>query len=44
MAGNDGVLAESLKTKVEGLVSKILPDTVTAEMNRKLNEPGSANK
>ena len=44
MAGNDGVLAESLKTKVGGLVSKILPDTVTAEMNRKLNEPGSANK
>ena len=44
MAGSDGVLAESLKTKVEGLVSKILPDTVTAEMNRKLNEPGSANK
>lgn len=44
MAGNDSVLAESLKTKVEGLVSKLLPDTVTAEMNRKLTEPGSANK
>lgn len=44
MAGNDGVLAESLKTKIQGAVSKILPDTVTAEMNRKLNEPGSADK
>lgn len=44
MAGNDGVLAESLKTKIQGAVSKILPDTVTAEMNRKLNEPGSADR
>ena len=44
MAGKDGVLAESLKTKIQGAVSKILPDTVTAELNRKLNEPGSANK
>ncbi len=44
MAGKDGVLAESLKTKIQGAVSKILPDTVTAELNRKINEPGSANK
>lgn len=41
MAGKDGILAESLMTKVQGAVSKVLPDTVTAEMNRKLNEPGS---
>lgn len=44
MAGKDAILAESLKTKVQGAVSKILPDTVTAEMGRKLNEPGSAHK
>lgn len=44
MAGKDSVLAESLKTKIQGAVSQVLPDTVTAEMNRKLNEPGSANK
>ncbi len=44
MAGKDSVLAESLKTKIGGVVSKILPDTVTAELNRKLNEPGSADK
>ncbi len=44
MAAKDGILAESLKTKVQGAISTLLPDTVTAEMNRKLNEPGSADK
>ncbi len=44
MAGKDSTLAESLKTKIQGAVSQFLPDTATAEMNRKLNEPGSANK
>lgn len=44
MAGKDSVLAESLKTKLGGVVSKILPDTVTAELNRMLNEPGSGDK
>ena len=44
MAGKDAVLAESLKTKIGGVISKILPDTVTAELNRKLVEPGSADK
>lgn len=44
MAGKDSILAESLMTKVQGAIGSILPDTVTAEMNRKLNEPGSANK
>lgn len=44
MAGKDSVLAESLKTKIQGTVSQFLPDTVTAELNRKLNEPGSDNK
>lgn len=42
MAGKDAILAESLKTKVQGAMGSILPDTVTAELNRKLNEPRSA--
>ncbi len=41
MSGKDGILAESLMTKVQGAVSKVLPDTVKAEANRLLNEPGS---
>ncbi len=44
MAGKDGILAESLTTKVMGAVSKVLPDTAVAEMGRKLNEPGSGHK
>lgn len=43
MSGKDGILAESLMTKVQGAVSRVLPDTVKAEVNRKLTEPGSAN-
>ncbi|OUL36761.1 oxidoreductase [Nostoc sp. T09] len=43
MADKDDVIAGSLKTKVQGAVSKILPDTVNAEQHRKLTEPGSAN-
>ncbi len=42
MAGKDSILASSLKTKVAGAISQILPDTVTAEQNRKMNEPESA--
>ncbi len=44
MAGKDSTLASSLKTKIEGAIGSILPDTVSAEMNRKMNEPGSADK
>jgi short-subunit dehydrogenase len=44
MAGKDAVLASSLKTKIRGAVSSVLPDTITAEQNRKLTEPGSVNK
>ncbi len=43
MAGKDSTLAESLVTKIGGAIGSILPDTVTAEMNRKINEPKSAN-
>jgi uncharacterized protein len=42
MDGKDSVLAESLLTKVAGAVSHVLPDTVSAEMQAKLTEPGSA--
>jgi uncharacterized protein len=44
MEGKDSILAESLLTKISGAIGSILPDPVTAEMNRKINEPGSANK
>ena len=44
MAGKDDVIAGSLQTKLQGAVSKVLPDTVNAELHRQLSEPGSADK
>ncbi len=44
MVGKDNVIAGSLKTKLQGTVSKVLPDTVNAEQHRQLTEPGSGNK
>lgn len=44
MAGKDSIVAGSLKTKLQGTVSKVLPDTANAEQHRQLTEPGSANK
>jgi uncharacterized protein len=44
MAGKDHIIAGSLKTKVMGMASELLPDTVNAEMHRKISEPGSGNK
>ncbi len=44
MAGKDAVIAGSLKTKLQGNVSKVLPDTANAEQHRQLTEPGSARK
>lgn len=41
MAGKDKVIAGSLKTKVQGLASEFMPPTVSAEMHRKMAEPGS---
>ncbi|WP_448273239.1 hypothetical protein [Nostoc sp. DSM 114160] len=43
MAGKDDIIAGSLKTKLQANVSKVLPDTVNAELHRKLSEPGSGN-
>jgi uncharacterized protein len=42
MAGKDNIIAGSLKTKIQGNVSKVLPDVVGAEQHRKLSEPGTA--
>ena len=42
MAGQDQIIAGSLKTKIMGAASKILPDPLKAEVHRQLTEPGSA--
>jgi uncharacterized protein len=44
MAGKDEIIAGSLKTKLQAMVSKVLPETVNAELHRSLSEPGSASK
>ena len=44
MAGKDKVIAGSLKTKVQGVVAELLPPTASAEMHRKMAEPGSGEK
>lgn len=44
MEGKDKIIAGSLKTKIQGLASDILPDTVTAAQHRKMAEPGSGKK
>ncbi len=43
MAGKHDFVAGSLKTQIQGNISKILPDPINAEQHRKLTEPGSAN-
>lgn len=42
MAGKDSVLAGSLKSKVEGLMNEVLPETVKAAQAAKQTRPGSA--
>ncbi|HEY0536479.1 MAG TPA: SDR family NAD(P)-dependent oxidoreductase [Actinoplanes sp.] len=42
MNGKEKVVAGSAKTKVQGAMSKVLPDKAKAEMHRKMAEPGSA--
>ncbi|MET9508637.1 SDR family NAD(P)-dependent oxidoreductase [Streptomyces flavidovirens] len=41
MAGRKKIVAGSVKTKAQGLVSKIVPDGVKAAAHRKMAEPGS---
>jgi short-subunit dehydrogenase len=42
--GKDHVIAGSLKTKVQGAMTNLLPQTANAEQHRKLTEPGSGKK
>lgn len=45
MAGDDKVIAGSFKNKIQGGVgARLLPETVKAELHRKMAEPGSAEK
>jgi short-subunit dehydrogenase len=42
MKGKEKVVAGSVKTKLQGAASTIMPDSAKAEMHRKMAEPGSA--
>jgi short-subunit dehydrogenase len=42
MEGSERVVSHSLKTKTQGIGSRVLPDSVKAELHRKQAEPGSA--
>ena len=44
MAGKDKVIAGSLKPKVQGVVSELIPPTASAQVHRKMSEPGSGKK
>lgn len=44
MAGKDSIIAGSLMTKLQGGMSKVMPDTLKAEQHRQLTEPGSGNQ
>ena len=41
LAGEERVVSASLKTKLQGKGSRLLPDSAKAEMHRKMAEPGS---
>jgi uncharacterized protein len=41
MAGKERVVSASLKTKLQGRASRVLPDSVKAQMHRQMAEPGS---
>jgi uncharacterized protein len=40
--GKEKVIAGSVRTKVQGVASKVMPDSAKAEMHRRMAEPGSA--
>ncbi|HEX3976774.1 MAG TPA: SDR family NAD(P)-dependent oxidoreductase [Solirubrobacteraceae bacterium] len=44
MDGKERVVSHSLKSKLQGIGSRVLPDSVKAEMHRKQAEPGSADE
>jgi hypothetical protein len=41
MTGKERVVSASLKTKLQGRASRVLPDRVRAGMHRTMAEPGS---
>lgn len=41
MEGKDSIVAGSLMTRIQGNVSKVLPDTANTELHRQLTKPGS---
>jgi uncharacterized protein len=42
MAGEERVVSHSLKTKLQGRASRVLPDSAKAAMHRRMAEPGSS--
>ena len=44
LAGKDHVIAESLKTKIQGVLAELVPEPLKAEQHRKMAEPGTASK
>jgi uncharacterized protein len=44
MAGKERVVSHSLSTKAQGRLSRLMPDSVKAEMHRKMAKPGSADE
>jgi short-subunit dehydrogenase len=42
LKGKEKVVAGSAKNKVQGMASKVMPDSAKAEMHRRMAEPGSA--
>jgi short-subunit dehydrogenase len=42
MAGKERVVSHSLSTRAQGRLSRLMPDSVKAEMHRKMAEPGSS--
>lgn len=43
MAGDERVIAASLKTKLQGALARFLPEQLKAKWHRAITEPGSAN-
>jgi short-subunit dehydrogenase len=41
MSGRDKIIAGSVKTKVQGVANKVLPDKLKAAVHRRMAEPGS---
>jgi len=42
LAGKERATASSLRTRLEAVVSRLVPDAVKAELHRRMTEPGSA--